>query len=295
MKKLLLLLFTAILFGCSTDIYKQPDMPNLDTYTTFQVPIQEGMISIVLDSNGDTLAITGVPMYIRIPILAPRTRTADIDVQYINNPEFIEYKNKGTFDEYSTICFEDTPNGDCDYNDLVLHIHSTIIYSGPKYQVKFRITPIAMGNTIPISLHFETFEGKVYTISEDCRRELFNSNTGFINTVAGNPKLTFKEQPQKVYELGSSNNWNNTRINWFIIANNKKLYVAAYDHSREYSDYVGTHGKPYGIVVPDIWNYYYPQEGVSMSRAYPEFDKWLKGTIWTFKQGSQNDSLLYIK
>lgn len=280
-------IFSLLFISCSKDLHEDIDLKSISTYESRSLNPKVNETCLVLSSNGDTLAISGVQMGIHI------AKGENVAISYVIDSKYEEYKNKGVFDEYATVCFEDDIIGDCDYNDLVFKVHSRLIYASNKYKVQFIISPLAMGNSIPLKLGFETYSGEEYILANDCRDDMFNGEKDFINTELDKPKLTFKDIHTRVYDLGTQDSWNNTRINWFIETNGKKLYVAAYDHNREYFDYVNSKGKPFGLVIPDVWEFYYPIEKVNINKAYPLFDDWLKGKVSTFKQGNTQSQFLY--
>lgn len=261
------------------------DLNNLSSFESYYVDPPKDKLLLIKNENGDTICLSNIPM----------TITKGIGINYeeslLDIKDYPDYKNKGVFDEYSTLCFEDTKNGDYDYNDLIIEVHSKLIYAGNRYKVKHEITPIALGSSKNISLYFETFNGNIYFITDDCRRDLFNGNFGFINT-EGKFKQ-YKKHPLKIYELGNQNNWNNTRINWFIEVDGKRMYIATSNHNREYYEYMGIKGYPHGISLPYL-DFNYLKEKEFIGNGYPDFTRWIKGQQNYFVEKT-NYEYIYLK
>lgn len=92
MKKIVLIFmtFALIVMGCEhKDVYqtKKVDFDNIVPFASYEVPLKEGMVSIVIYGE-DTLAITGIPMNINVPKEAVKNltkSTAPIRVVIVTN------------------------------------------------------------------------------------------------------------------------------------------------------------------------------------------------------------------
>lgn len=281
MKKILLLPLSCLaIASCVKNESSVPDeglnLDNIVTSQEMEVPVKAGYVTVVKD-GGREICTTGVPMSI---LKAKNTTPA---ISYVEEAQLLDYKNKGTAELVFTMCFEDSRAGDSDYNDMIVKVHQSYIFNplNGKYSMKPYIEPIALGSANKIGLYFETFDGKVYKVAEDCRTDLFDGKQGFINTEKGGAKEDFAAVTNLPYcDLGKS-----PRVNWFIVTSGYKLYIAAFDHSKEYNSYVGTNGKPYGFSIPwTIFDYEfpYPAERCSVYEAYPDFGDWIDGKINMF-------------
>lgn len=295
---LIFLLVALITVSCDhNDIYqpKQVDYDNIAPFTSYEVPVKEGAVTIVTYGS-DTLAITGIPMTIEVPkyALSNLTKaTEKMNIQYSNDPKFEGYRDCGTAQSKFTLFFEDTRNGDDDYNDLILSVERKERYYGDPVQCKFEIFPIAMGAMKNFKLGFiEENTGKEYIVCDNCRQDLFGGKTGFINTlpeIAMETGFTKFETP--TYTWARKGNWNNTKINWFIETDMERMYIALSDktvNQENLQNFGNDKGKPFGIAMP--WNSqnpydiilkyggpYYPTEYTPIQKLYENFDDWISG------------------
>ena len=71
--------------------------------------------------------------------------------------------------------FEDTQNGDYDYNDLIIHVkHQTDLPWAKEESLEtIEIQPIALGSTKTIKLGCILSDGSTHMISDDVRTDLF--------------------------------------------------------------------------------------------------------------------------
>lgn len=304
MKKIILIFLTlaAIVAGCDRHDVYQPavvDFANIAPFVAYDVPVKEGAVTIVTYGN-DTLAITGVPMIIDVPKYALHNLTkaaGEIKVEYSNHPKFEGYRNGGTTQSAFTLFFEDTRSGDNDYNDLIVSIQRTERNYGEPVECQFKICPIALGAIKNFKLGFvEGNTGQEYIVCENCRRDLFEGRTGFINTVEKADKITdFKLYTTPVYKWRRNNNWNNTPIDWFIETDTERMYIALSDgrvNQSNLENFGNEMGRPYGIAMP--WNSwgdrydiilkyggpYYPTECTPIQKLYGNFEDWVSGK-WT--------------
>lgn len=279
-----LLLISCIEIG---SLQKKIDLSHIDLTKTLDIKPPKDGVAIVT-SDLDTVAITCTSQTVLVNKFAP------LKIEYRSAEEYPEYKNGGVSRYNQTLVFEDTKKGDQDYNDLVVYVNQENGWNGKGYKIKLKVTPIALGSTIPISFGFDDFAGNEYVISDDCRKELFKSDKGFINTVKNGNIKPYKTINTKTYQMKSTD-WKYTKLNFWIKASGNKLYIATSSHSEEEIDYnsmVNTNNKPYGLSIPDFFEY--PAETKSIYNTYPDFEKWIKGDLNDFRNTSYNlDNLYY--
>jgi hypothetical protein len=279
-----LLLISCIEIGF---LQKKIDLSNVDLTKTLDIKPPKDGIAIVT-SDLDTIAITAIAQTVVVNKFAP------VKIEYRSVEEFPDYKNGGISRYNQTLAFEDTKKGDQDYNDLIVYVNQENGWDGKGYKIKLKVTPIALGSTIPISFGFDDYDGDEYVIATDCRKELFKSDKGFINTVKNGNIKSYKTIHTKTYQMKSTD-WKYTKLNFWIKASGNKLYIATASHSEEEIDYnsmIGTHNKPYGLSIPDFFEY--PAETKSIYNTYPDFDKWIKGDLNDFRNTGYNlDNLYY--
>lgn len=297
MKKILL--FLCITSACSSCIkepdYGKKDEATFDLTTEYTVTPQNGQIAIVTKTGSkDTVCITGIPTVLTM------NRATKYTTEYVATSAMPEYKNSGVWRYQQTLCFEDTDQGDYDYNDLILYVHGTHFQSAgtaatgwqETYRAQFKITPIACGSIFNIGFGFETIGGKTYMITDNCREYFFNGDKGYINTEKEVDPVVYPTKQTEKYELGTG--WNATRINFFIVADGHRHYIATAAHWEEqfsYTDIFNKSGMPYGLSIPDYFEY--PAERNNMFDTYPDFDNWVKGKTDTFRNRAAVRSLLY--
>ena len=268
-------------------LQKKIDLSNIDLTKTLNIKPPKDGVAIVT-SDLDTIAITAVAQTVVVNKFAP------VKIEYRSAEEFPDYKNGGISRYNQTLAFEDTKKGDQDYNDLIVYVNQENGWNGKGYKIKLKVTPIALGSTIPIAFGFDDYDGDEYTIADDCRKELFKSNKGFINTVKNGDIKSYKTIHTKTYQMKSTD-WKYTKLNFWIKVSGNKLYIATASHSEEEIDYslmVDTRNKPYGLSIPDFFEY--PAETKSIYNTYPDFDKWIKGDLNDFRNTGYNlDNLYY--
>lgn len=213
------------------------------TTAEYTVPVQEGYTTIVT-YKGQTLAVTSTPMTILVPKTAITTKSLD-------NGGLLTYFQQGTtvqgFSQlWQVVAFEDSKQGDFDYNDLVFHVKTEV--STGKLTVS--IHPIALGSVNPIKLSFKwkqgTLEGDV-VVAEDCRATLFGGKVGFINTYKYDihyPSFAFTK------EITGINMNEPVYISWYITTSNQEIYAVNNFGNKCVDD----NGNPYGLVITDVYD-----------------------------------------
>lgn len=251
MKKILFLMLIC-LASCVKDVYNPNNSIYVSAYELSFIP-ENTMVTL----NKDTIAMVYNAMNIET-VKGYKYKYTEINTKK---------KNEGWYKKNFTLCFEDSPKGDLDYNDLVVHIDA-------KYHKDIAecvLTPMALGSTFDISLGYIN-NGIETILYEDCRKELFNNQKGFINTLEQFPKIKFNKIK---YQIN-----NPIDIEYFIIVNNKKKYIA-FDATKNKT--------PFGLIVPEKFKY--PKECVNIRYAYPLFNKWLNEEIVNYWNHPNKDKI----
>jgi len=269
-KKKLYVPMLAILTLISTGCEKTPDLyqGNKSGEDLMSNPMQELKIDVptgkyaVVMFGGDTLAVCPESTTIMapntsvttvsgssttsnmMPSLATRAAEAsgDITIEYLvkSKQNNVLSKQKA----YEIMAFEDSKNGDYDYNDLIMHVR--IEKSGNNYSLCFH--PIALGATKTIGLGCVLKDTKENTwdhlVFSDVRSQLFEGREGFINTEAGKELYQFTS----IYKLNVTGLSGDIKsADWFIQVDGERIYAVSSNY--KYSD---ANNKPYGLILANI-------------------------------------------
>jgi len=302
MKKIFLLLLTSILgVSCVSDdmIPEKLDFKQLDPFESKMATIKEDYKTIIKVDN-QIICETSIA----IPYLIEKGKTATVEYQLLTKDG---YENGGYAIHQFMAMFEDTRNGDNDYNDFVSYItvvdkfyeveeHFT---SAPWYkrtiyaQPSVYIQPLALGASKDFEFGIKFPNGEIWMATPNSvRADLFDSKVGYINVdyvdwpipesylLTGNLEHLKKHTTQP-YVVNSDSPFLQ-RINPFIVINpGDTLYLAIYDHNLEQNNYnnvVNAKGYPYGIALPKTpWT----REKINISTAYRNFESWIQGTSQT--------------
>ena len=198
MKQLVLFLFSLLTFSAcidtDTDLHVEPSSQlEIDEHffmqETYEVPLQEGLVTVVT-FNGDTLAITDVPLSIQVPIgSVANTRSGSSSLQAFHH----KYGDLPAFDQGSSIeykqhilYFEDSFKADYDYNDVVLQLDvESKNGNSAKASVDICVRGLALGSSKNIGFGFTDLSGNDHLLTDNVRRDYFSDSKGFINTVKG--------------------------------------------------------------------------------------------------------------
>lgn len=168
---------------------------------------------------------------------------------------------------------------------MILYVSTKHYYKKNKiYKVSIDIEPIALGSSNNIEFGVELPDNKTVIISDNCRKDFFNNDNGFINTVKGDKFINY---PKKRYVYDVDNAESNSYIKPFIISSNHKSYVAAYNENNS----ISFNGYPYGLAITDR-NFKYPTETTNITKAYPNFLSWVYGNTNNFTN-NYNKEYLY--
>lgn len=292
MKKLLFLTITACLTACmNDDVYVEPNMEQYKLTTEWTVPVQDGSITVV-EYNGEVIYEGNVPMKIDVPKENySSTRSIEgLDWHYVANGDLKPGKLYYTSSRDGILMFEDSPNGDNDYNDYICYFREmfSVYLKGDKIDYilfhKLDVFPKALGNTKSISFGVELVNvnsGDMIAdiiIYEDVRKEAFDGATGFINTYKNVPEYPLNSKFDKVITNKTYRPENDLKndefgINYYIIVNGKKYYTT------NSSKAMLTENKtPYGLYIPHVINFWsYPIERSPIWEGYPNFKGWMLG------------------
>lgn len=297
MEKWILISVFFMLFAASCESHKdlyqplQTDFENIAPFASYDVPVQPDKITIVTYGE-DTLAITGVPMTIDVPKEALLTRSTTIKIDFVpaTDNKYAGYRKEGMqWKSDFVLMFEDTRNGDHDYNDLIVTVHmnwdgSTTIY------------PIAYGAKKTIDLGVGTDREETYVV-RDCRANLFKDQSGqYINTLKTDnprPQMSVADLKSKAVNVKIPNG-QGRMLYWFIETDGpegrERMYTVLNDNATQKIDpskLTDKKGWPYGIafVGGSIDNMlkkytggpYYPTENTPIQEVYRNFEDWLTG------------------
>lgn len=280
----LILIAVTLLTGCTHHKSLFPDLHErliyCETSENFEVPIKEGYATYVIYGE-DTLAVATEPMVIEIPKGLTGVTKSTAPVLKIDYNILEEHQ--ATFSQFwQAVMFEDTENGDYDYNDLIIHVRNSTNNNG-RFQ-NIDIQPIALGSGKTIALGCILADNSEHIISGDVRKDLFGNRKGYINTVDQNTLTRFplvSRISQHVLPAQTK-----ASIAWFIEVEGKRYY--AISTLLDYKNYemFNPEGLPYGLVQSSTFAY--PQECKSIFKVYPDFEDWINGRKNTIGKGINN-------
>lgn len=150
---------------------------------------------------------------------------------------------------FYTYCFEDTPFGDYDLNDVVIKAERL-----SETQVKYSIVACGAQD----ELYILGINGQVINSNTEIH-QLFGKGIQFINTVKG------EEQVPPVTEVITVDK----TFSFLDEATQPKIY----DKNIKVTVKLATLGQdPHGIMIP--YNFKYPQEKICIKDAYSKFNEW---------------------
>lgn len=286
---------------------------NLDQYLTdktVSVTVPSGSIAVVTmgENSADTMAIISTSQ----DIVVPKYVTPNIDYVYATTTASKSFTRANVVDAslysqlekninanyWQVLAFEDSKNGDYDYNDLILH-NRFILYKNNDLNIA--IHPVALGAAKTINFGYEVYKksGSTYTYIggdeiKDVRKSLFldQSNSGFINT----------ESYQRHYDgytyTKTFSNCTGNLSDYCVVSyittgdDSEKIYAINNENAKSV-DLFDTNGRPYALVLHGVSTtgydqYYngkiqkvgkdwfqYPMEQVRIDDCY-DFNSWLQ-------------------
>lgn len=275
MKKLLLLL-VLIIFSTSCineDIESlKLDLENLSPFTEKIAPIKEGKTTRIY-ANDVLICETNIPITYFIP------KGSNERIDYVPNTNDVIY---GGWDVNAfTAAFEDTRNGDNDYNDFVCYITREKKKTDNLVTLDIYIQPVAYGAGTELQFGITLPNGQDTILSTNVRSDLFPNTVGFVNTTTPDGPHTFTGDTNHIKkitytQIGNKNDL--LRIHPFIInESGEKLYVAlsAQNIHTEYNSIANILGYPLGIAIANGFDY--PTEKTNIATVYSNYTNWILG------------------
>ncbi len=309
MKKLLLLLIlTIVTYSCVSDDFasRKTDIKKIDPFITKISPIKEGFKTIIKVGE-EIICETNIEM----PYLLEKGKIETIEYTPITKTG---YQNSGYAIHQFMAMFEDTRNGDNDYNDFVCYItvmdnmhwewSNELGRNIIKDELSVYVQPLALGGmkSFKFGIKFPNNETWIAT-PNSVREDFFDARQGYINVEFENwpiPDKYFrggnvnhiKMHTTQPYEV-SSGNYFQQKINPFIVLEEgDTIYLAIYNHLLEennYNDIINSKGFPYGIALPKTaW----PIEKINISTGYLNFNAWIFGQENTLNLSNRDASKL---
>ena len=281
MRILFALCLVALSISCTkeqgADINKNVDIDALESLTDYTVPVKKGCTSVVT-LDDEVLAVTREPITIAVPKSA--TRSNQFKITYSTEDIFGDY---GSSRYWQYIAFEDTRNGDYDYNDVVIHcrVKTDIPWNYDGSQLckhAIAVQPVALGGTQTLKLGMlyrdNNDEIQEQILCEDIRRDLFKGDPTFpINTDPTKPTRKVTNYMTELFECKTRES--DFRVVWFLDSGKDRLYAATTNFGMNKTvNMVSKDGLPYGISMTQKWCY--PIEWCNIRKAYPNFDQWLR-------------------
>ena len=282
--------FLGILLGLMScnkkELYQAPDVENLLPLESRWVEVPEGKVALIRFYE-DTLAVVTESADVMIPKANVLTKSFEnaISIEYLEKNNVLDLVRK--WKVYQVLAFEDSEQGDYDYNDLVVHVkveqggNNTTVY----------VHPVALGSIKTITFGVE-IDGQEVILAEDCRADLFDGKKGFINTAMDDSGIRYKYTGLKKTSINIACNYG-CNFNWFIdVDGGKRLYAVSKDYGSFNNEMM-----VYGLILANIrtvgyrykgadcgydW-FDYPQEEVHIWEVYPEFNGYMKGVIGSFQ------------
>ena len=258
--------------SCHEDLFtddKDEKVIRCEPFEDYTVPVKQGYTTYVMYGE-DTLAVANEPITIKIPKNSITSRSnSELKV------DFDIIKGDSTYSKYwQAVMFEDSESMDYDYNDLIIHVRNECQYPWQKdYSLQsISIQPIALGSTKTIKLGCILSDNSEHIVSDNVRRDLFNNESGFINTESQRDPIRYKLEKWLVeYKLPK-----NARpsIAWFIEVSGKRYYAVSSELDYRNYEMFNQQAMPYGIIAYSTFTY--PEELTSIFEAYPGFKNWLE-------------------
>jgi hypothetical protein len=311
MKKIFVVLSIAVLFAACVD---KEDVTKIDI--AHIAPLVEKTAPVKTDSITVIKADTTIICATTVPVTYEMPRGAKETIEYYPIKSNAKgYENGGYLSMASgesliwgqfIACFEDTKNGDNDYNDFVCSITKQVYvkdwWGTHETDVYYYVQPLALGAggyANDLSFGVKYADGTKQILTNNIHRDYFNNDTVYINTTyaeVGSWELWHATNQHRIYDIhnyrkifNNAVSYSLSRLNPFIINNvtHDTIYVAVGNHDAEainYNSIISAKGVPYGLAIFSGGGTYfhYPLEKVAITTAYPTFASWMKGDIANF-------------
>lgn len=294
MKKMFLyVMLLLIMSSCEKNLFEDNgDYSNLENFVTTRSEVFYAENPSIALVGIDTLAWFQGEVNLSVP------HNASIVIEEYDYSVNLTNPNGNSSRIWQVIAFEDSKDGDYDYNDLIIHTR----FDANKETISLLIHPIAYGASKKINLGFIIYNHKKEKVGDgyidNVKEKLFlNKTEDFINTYDYkynyyNTALTYKFN-------STSNGTGNYNIVWYIDVEKDRLYAVNKSIEGQMFD---TDGYPFGLVITKCNNGYdddrysesvgyswfkFPLEKVNINECY-NFDKWKKGNWdFTLKKGAK--------
>ena len=282
MKKLLLLLaITSIATSCINEDFESMklDLENLDPFVEKTAPIKDGYTTII-KADGAIICETNETYNYLFP-------KGSIDtIEYTPTKKDVLY---GSWSQTKyTASFEDTRNGDNDYNDFICYLtmeNSTKKSSKDNNKdvvTDIYIQPIAYGSGTVLQFGITLPNGQDTIISNNIQEDFFPGTSGYVNTVKTNAIYqtnTVNQIKKLTYTQAGNSSTLNKFYPFIINQQGEKLYLAinfTTSGNNNYTEIIGIAGYPLGIATKGIFDY--PAEKINISSCYSNFNSWVTGS-----------------
>lgn len=279
MKKIFLLIAVAV-FGvsCINEDFESMklDLDNLSPFTEELAPIQEGKTTQIF-ADDKLICETQVPTSYYMPKGAIRR------INYVPNKKDATFSGWDTYQ--FTAAFEDTRNGDNDYNDFVCFITRDKVEIGawPNWSTKITlyIQPIAFGAGTVLQFGMTLPDGRDTIFTNNIQQDLFPGTTGYVNTVNFDNIYQTADTNHiiKFTYIQPGRSSASYPFSPFIInQSGEKLYVAlngTYGAVKDYLSIASVTGYPLGIATSG--QFAYPLEKINIATCYLGFNNWVTG------------------
>lgn len=283
----------------------------------FVVPIKQGLVTVITRGK-DTLCVTDLPnQTIQIPKVddtKSSSENSEIVISYVTSSDLKNFKkNSLKCEQDYLLFFEDTKEGDYDYNDLVIYARLYHYHNSSEGQKTYLlIKPVAFGAAKTIAFGIEGNNNSSVLISSDVRKELFLNKDAFTNTkgsfveviptdyyssfdgetiTLNNGKVNARIHKNGYFNYGGwfevlISNYGyeycvNGYANFYILVDGNKFYVASA------STKPGAY--PYGIAIPN--GRYWLRETISVDKGFLKFSNWASTgypLAWYYKNSYLN-------
>ena len=243
-----------------------------EAFVDYDVPVKAGFTTIVTYEK-DTLAVANEPMTIKVPkgSISPTRSGSSLNIDYDVLQDVPSYSH-----QFQAVMFEDSKDGDYDYNDLVLHVENTFTHEKGSVFQTVTIQPIALGGLKDIKLGCILADNSERMIAESVRGELFEGEEGFINTE--NDKESVRYKMRTIVDRYKVPKKSKT-VAFFIEVEGKRLYAVTSDHKYADYDMFNKEGMPYGLVTGEArGRFEYAQERTPIYDVYDRFKDWINGS-----------------
>lgn len=296
MKKILILLITLfVITSCiNDDDFKtqQADLKNIAPFIEKTAIIKEDYLTII-KSNEDTIVVTRLPIKYSFPKGTKETILyRPLSIQKIDMPYGLDIH------QY-TVAFEDTRNGDNDYNDFVCFItrQKEEIGNWPEWTVKITmyIQPIAFGAGTTLQFGMTLPNGIDTIFTNNIQRDMFPNTTGFVNTTDVTDIYETADTNHIIkytyYQIGRS--YQTYNFHPFIInSSGEKFYAITNSHSiGSTTNILSITGYPMGIATPGA--FLHPMEKINIVNGYSGFNNWIMGNSTTIGNVTNQNNVFY--